>query len=136
MTTSETGLTSIRLEVSAGELIDKLTILYIKKEKIRDEARRVNILNELRALEPPRTKLIREFPQTLALETKLRGINEALWNIEDAIRECEERREFGSRFIELARAVYKTNDERAVVKRAINLLCRSSIVEEKSYNAK
>jgi hypothetical protein len=120
--------------VSIGEVVDKITILEIKASRLRDEAKLRNVHQELRAL----TEAFDErFPdvdeEVMALFAALRSVNETLWEIEDEIRECERRQSFESRFIELARAVYRTNDERAALKRAINLRLGSGLIEEKSY---
>ncbi len=119
--------------VSYGELIDKITILEIKSERIADEKKLVNVRHELNLLE----QTWQESPgasQDIAGErAELKRINEALWEIEDEIRLKEADADFGPRFIELARAVYVTNDERAAVKRRINDQLGSEIVEEKSY---
>jgi hypothetical protein len=114
-------------------LIDKVTILLIKKERIADPAKLASVAREFLALEPPRSALLAEFPAAAPLEVELKRVNEALWEIEDSIRECEARKDFGSRFIALARAVYQTNDKRAEIKKNINSVCNARIVEEKSY---
>ena len=124
----------ILIEVGAGELIDKLTILHIKHERFADAVKRANVARELLSLEAARSNLVCEFPAVAALEVELRAINEVLWKVEDAIRECEAHNDFGPSFVELARAVYKNNDTRAELKRKINLLCGARIIEEKSYN--
>ncbi len=121
------------IEVGAGELLDKLTILRIKLDRIQDPAKRINVEYEERVLAAVRTKYLPEVPTLDALENELRRINEALWQIEDDIRACEAAKDFGPRFIELARSVYKQNDRRALVKKKINTYCGSTIVEEKSY---
>ena len=120
------------VEVSAGELFDKLTILHIKAERISDREKLSNVKREIEAL----TKVsadIEAFPALGELQQQLKEANERLWVIEDSIREHEQRRDFGPRFIELARAVYLTNDHRARLKREINMLLKSRLVEEKSY---
>lgn len=119
--------------VSPGELLDKLTILDIKSERISDPAKLANVRHERELLERVwrdsglETEAIRE------LRADLKRVNEALWVIEDDIRDEERQGRFGERFIELARAVYVTNDERAAIKKQINLALGSAIVEEKSY---
>lgn len=122
-----------RVPVSHGELIDKITILEIKSERIRDAAKRANVQTELDLLnqewagnEASRTDISSERRQ-------LRKVNEALWEIEDCIRMKEKARSFDAEFIELARSVYVRNDERAALKRAINEKLGSTLVEEKSY---
>lgn len=124
---------SVLVPVSWGEVIDKITILEIKAERIADAAKLANITNELDELVAVRE---REFPahvQLAVLAAELKAINEKLWVVEDDIRDCERAKDFGAKFVELARAVYYTNDERAAVKRKINDLLGSALVEEKSY---
>ncbi len=119
--------------VSAGELIDKITILRVKATRIGDAAKEANVKAELALLEETAA---RELPQSAALEdlvAQLTQINAALWDIEDGKRDCERRQDFGPTFVELARRVYIDNDRRAAVKRQINTLVGSEIVEEKSY---
>jgi tetratricopeptide (TPR) repeat protein len=120
------------VEVSAGELLDKLTILRITEQRISDPQKRKNIRTEMEALAGVRESL-RPSHELKELEKQLAAVNEQLWDVEDAIRECERAGDFGSRFIELARSVYRTNDQRSALKRAINDLLGSAIVEEKSY---
>jgi hypothetical protein len=123
----------IRVPLSVGELIDKLTILDIKAERIADAARRANVVREQTLL---RETVKQSVPASAGLDrltADLRSVNEALWVIEDEIRDLERAKDFGARFVELARAVYITNDKRAVLKKDINLLTGSDIVEEKSY---
>lgn len=125
----------IFVEVGAGELIDKITILLIKLERISDPSKLMNITHELETLQPARQNLVYMYPGVEVLETELQVINEALWIIEDDIRACEGAKDFGPVFIELARSVYIQNDKRAEVKKKINLLCNASIIEEKSYQS-
>lgn len=119
--------------VSWGELLDKITILEIKDRRIADAAKRANVRRELDALnaEVARHGTLPE--GTAALMDELRAVNEALWDIEDEVRDCERRQDFGPRFVELARGVYHSNDRRAAVKRRLNDLLGSELVEEKSY---
>jgi hypothetical protein len=126
---------SIRIEVAPGEIIDKLTILEIKRERIEDEAKRRNVSYEWDVLTRDLAAAVAATPELDALRAALKEINLKLWVIEDDIRDCERAKDFGPKFIELARAVYFTNDERAAVKRRINELLNSAIVEEKSYAA-
>lgn len=122
------------MPVSWGELLDKITILEIKRERIgRPEARR-NVETELRVLSEVAEPVLatRGVDRLLA---RLRSVNEELWEIEDAIRECEAEGEFGDDFIALARAVYITNDERARIKRELNDRLGSGLIEEKGYAA-
>ena len=126
-------MTQIAVPVSHGELIDKLTILEIKSERIVDPAKLTNIHNELEALNSawqgdPAAAIDITDPRS-----RLKDINQALWDIEDEIRIKEKAQAFDERFIELARAVYVTNDQRADVKREINEKLGSTLVEEKSY---
>lgn len=120
------------VEVSAGELLDKLTILHIKFERITDPDKLRNVRAEIAALTTV-SATIESSPELMELEQKLKRANEQLWEIEDAIREHEQRQDFGPTFVELARAVYITNDHRAHLKRDINALLKSRLVEEKSY---
>ena len=123
----------IFIEVGAGELIDKLTILEIKLEKINSSEKLQNIRFEIAALNPARQRLLDAFPNLHKLQIELKAINEGLWVIEDDIRLCEKNKDFGNTFIELARSVYIQNDKRAEIKKKINILCNAQIVEEKSY---
>lgn len=125
--------TTILTPVAPGELIDKITILRIKSERIADDAKLANVRRELEALNATRAAEIAETDELARLDAALQEVNEALWEIEDDIRDCEREGDFGDEFIRLARAVYRTNDRRAALKKEINLLLGSSIVEEKSY---
>ena len=119
--------------ISVGELLDKISILEIKADAISDPAKQANVRRELAALEAVRGREIAAMPELAALYAELKSVNQALWQIEDEIRECERGGEFGQRFIELARGVYRINDRRAVLKRRINELTGSDLIEEKSY---
>lgn len=119
--------------VSWGELIDKITILEIKNARIADPVKRANVARELAALVAARDAAGTVPPPVAALADELREVNEALWEIEDAIRECEAAGDFSARFVALARDVYRTNDRRAALKRRINQAMGSELVEEKSY---
>ncbi|AKS41470.1 DUF6165 family protein [Wenzhouxiangella marina] len=119
--------------VSPGELLDKLSILDIKSERIDDSIKLANVRLERELLEKVWSDSRLETEEIVALRAELKRINEALWEIEDDIRICEKNDDFGPRFIELARAVYVTNDQRAAIKKKINLALGSAIVEEKSY---
>jgi hypothetical protein len=125
---------SVMTEVSWGELIDKYTILAIKAERLNDAAKLQNVRTELEALAPARQKAY-GIADISSLEAELKTVNETLWVIEDDIRDCERAKDFGTTFIELARAVYHRNDERAAFKRQINEKLGSRLVEEKSYRA-
>lgn len=124
---------SLMIEVGAGELIDKITILKIKAVHMTDPGKLRNVKHELDVLSRARTENLNKSNELDRLEDALRMVNEALWVIEDDIRTCEAARDFGPKFIELARSVYIQNDKRASIKKSINELCGSSIVEEKSY---
>jgi hypothetical protein len=118
--------------VSVGELLDKISILAIKRERIADTAKRANVEQEYLALTETSEKLA--LPDAVKpLLGQLKAVNEALWEIEDDIRACEAKSDFGTRFIELARSVYKQNDKRAALKAEINRLCNSSLREEKFH---
>ena len=124
---------SVMVPVSWGELIDKITILEIKQQKLADPAALENVRTELTLLAAVRDEA-GPLPAGVAQATDaLREVNEELWRIEDDIRDCERDKNFNKTFIELARAVYKTNDRRAALKREINTLMNSDIYEEKSY---
>jgi hypothetical protein len=122
----------MQVEISIGELLDKLSILYIKSKFITDPIKLLNVQKEIRVLEP----LSQEFfssPEIKNLFGELETVNFQLWKIEDDIREKEKSQEFDQEFIDLARAVYFTNDRRAEIKKQINLQTGSNLVEEKSY---
>jgi len=123
----------ISVPVSWGELVDKITILEIKIDHIHDEQKRANICRELESLRDVFEKNCPEQEKVGQLKSDLRKINEKLWVIEDDIRKCEKEKDFGQRFIELARAVYMSNDQRAALKREINTVLKSELFEEKSY---
>lgn len=121
------------LPVAWGEVFDKWTILTIKQERLQDEAKIANVAKERQEIEKVIGDVAR-FPADLgALVDALKAINAALWDIEDGKRRCEREKDFGADFIQLARLVYMKNDERARIKKDINLLLGSAIVEEKSY---
>jgi len=128
-----TDLSPPMIPIGPGELIDKITILQIKTERMDDEAKLKNVRHELDVLEAARRVHLPDVSGLPELEADLKGVNGDLWVIEDDIRGCESDRDFGPRFIELARSVYRQNDKRAAMKKEINLLCGSAIVEEKSY---
>ena len=120
-------------ELSAGELFDKISILEIKKNKIKDKGKRNIVLKELSSLQETASENIKKSKSITKLYKKLKFVNLKLWKIEDDIRDCERKRNFGEKFIKLARAVYFTNDERSLVKNKINKLTKSNISEVKSY---
>ncbi len=126
----------MKIEVSNGEIIDKYTILEIKLSQIKDSNKLKNIQHEYDVLTPD----VKSIYETCSDEDHLKKlhndlltINKKLWDIEDDIRECERAQDFGQKFIDLARAVYYTNDDRSDVKKAINIFTGSDLVEEKSY---
>lgn len=125
-------MSAILIPVSAGELVDKITILRVKAERI-DAAKRANVQKELALLEAVASKRLAASPVLDGLIAELLAVNAALWDIEEGKRDCERRGDFGPGFVELARAVYRENDRRAAIKRRINDLTGSEIVEEKSY---
>jgi hypothetical protein len=124
---------SLKVEIAPGELIDKITILEIKSERMDDPAKLENVRRELEILSATRDTKLTASGGLDELAAKLKNVNEKLWVIEDDIRDCEAAGDFGETFIGLARAVYQTNDERARLKREINVLLGSEIIEEKSY---
>jgi uncharacterized protein DUF6165 len=124
---------ALQAPLSVGELIDKITILEIKSERIADAGKLANIRHELTLLRGLQAHAGLTGARMDAFAAELKAVNVALWEIEDAIREQEAAADFGARFVELARAVYRNNDRRAAIKRAINLGFGSEIVEEKSY---
>ena len=123
----------ILVPTAPGELIDKLTILRLKSERIADAVKLANVAHERKVLQVIADQALPESKKLGLLWETLYQINASLWVIEDDIRECESRQDFSAEFIRLARAVYQTNDRRAAVKKQINLLLGSAIVEEKSY---
>ena len=123
----------INVPISPGELVDKITILEIKKEFIKNDSKLKNINHEYDLLMQIYMTQISETNGISELKNKLKEINLELWKIEDDIRDCEREKSFSDTFIELARSVYFTNDRRSKVKLEINLLLNSNLVEEKSY---
>ena len=124
----------MKVEVSNGELLDKLTILELKMSNISDDKKLINVKKEFNELSPLAKLLFEKFKDELLSKYKeLALINSQLWKIEDDIRECEKNKNFGEKFVALARAVYFTNDKRSDVKKQINILTGSGFIEEKSY---
>ena len=119
--------------VSWGELIDKITILEIKAARLKNAAALANVNKELKLLAAQADAALKTSAELPALKQRLTKVNEALWEIEDKIREKEAGQEFDAGFVALARSVYQNNDERAAIKRQINTLLASELVEEKSY---
>ena len=128
-----TKLDKILAEISAGELIDKITILEIKKAKITNKDKLVEIEKELLSLNDTMKKFIPNNSEISKFKNSLKDINLKLWEIEDGKRSAEKNNDFGEKFVELARKVYKFNDERAKIKLAINNSLGSNIKEVKSY---
>jgi hypothetical protein len=125
-------MTIPKVPISWGELIDKITILEIKVERLPSESARANAAKELGLLREIAGPVLAG-SEAKALVARLKALNEALWEIEDGIRDHERSGNFDSAFIELARSVYKRNDERGSVKRELNLALDSDLIEEKSY---
>jgi hypothetical protein len=121
----------MKIEVSNGEIIDKITILLIKSEKIKDESKLKNVSNELCELLPLLS--IININQEHPLFDKLYTVNLKLWEVEDSLRIMERDKSFNLEFIESARSVYYLNDDRAKIKKEINIITESTLVEEKSY---
>ena len=126
-------MSELLVPVSYGELLDKIAILQIKSERMSDPAKLANVRNELSALEKTWMAHPAAGNDVAKLRADLKAVNERLWDIEDDIRVCEQKQDFGQEFIRLARAVYFENDERARIKKDINVALGSAYVEEKSY---
>ncbi len=126
-------LSTITVDISPGELLDKISILEIKSARMTDAGKLENVRYELALLRKTWEDSVDASDSLKDFESELRSVNERLWDIEDAIRVCEATQDFGSTFVALARSVYTTNDRRAEIKRQINTMLGSSIVEEKSY---
>ena len=123
----------VAIEISPGELFDRLTILEIKAQRVSDPEKLRNVKLELDLLSQVRDRELKNRAELVGLVGELRVVNETLWKVEDDIRDCERAKQFDARFIELARSVYRLNDQRAALKRKINVAVGSKIVEEKSY---
>jgi hypothetical protein len=124
---------SVAVEISFGELIDKITILEIKSGAAHDEASRRNVLHELALLQQRREQALPASSRLDGLQDELKAINQRLWTIEDRLRVMESAQQFDQEFIDLARDVYRTNDRRSRVKRSVNDEFQSAIVEEKIF---
>lgn len=122
----------MKIEISNGEILDKISILEIKKARINNEEKLANVEKEWMELWPLYEKLVTT-DEVAWKYNELKSVNEQLWEIEDEIREWEERYHFGDKFIQLARLVYITNDRRAKIKKELNRLTGSELMEEKSY---
>ena len=125
---------TILIQVSPGELIDKMTILEVKLARMSDPAKLVNVRRVHAMIAQTFRENIADSPALATLIAELKAANSALWTIEDDIREHERKGDFGESFVKLARSIYRINDERAAIKRRINVLLGSAIVEEKSYS--
>lgn len=124
---------TIEVPLSFGEVLDKITILEIKSERIKDAKKISNVRLELDALNRIWELEIQDTSRIADLRVQLKAVNEELWDIEDDIRTQEAKQDFGLQFVSLARSVYFTNDRRAAIKKEVNLLLGSRFVEEKSY---
>ena len=124
---------TILTPVSIGELINKITILEIKAERIDDAGKLANVRTELEGLQPLLAAQVQRAPQLHELKQQLKAINLRMWEIQDALREHEAAQTFDDAFIQLARGVYQTNGQRVTVKNHINQLAGSTLVEEKQY---
>ena len=125
----------ILVPISVGELVDKISILKIKKKKILNKVKQKNIIKELNFLEKIYKSNFKKNKKLKLYEKELIEINKTLWEIEDKIRSCESKNDFNKTFISLARAVYINNDKRSLIKKKINLLTGSNIIEEKFYKS-
>lgn len=125
----------IMIQISPGELLDKVSILQIKREKITNTEKLHNIETEIQSLSLSFDNVMRSDARLPDLYQSLLTVNKMLWEIEDRIREHEERKDFLETFVELARSVYINNDRRSEIKREINTVLNSDLVEEKSYRA-
>ncbi len=125
----------MKIEVSTGEILDKFSILIIKRSNIMDDAKLDNIQKEIDELLPMFISITCKDKKVYDKYIDLAIVNKELWDIEDDIRECERQKDFGDKFVQLARSVYIKNDQRAEIKKEINLLTNSDIVEEKSYES-
>ena len=123
----------IEVPVATGDLIDRITILEIKAARFTDAAKAANVRTELALLCQRRNAALAPDPALDELAARLKALNEQLWDLEDQIRDCERREDFGPAFVSTARRIYHTNDERAAVKRKINVATGSKLIEEKSY---
>lgn len=124
----------MKIEVSNGEIADKFSILLIKRSNIKDDTKLDNVEKEIDWIIPIFLKVVKK-KEVYDKYLDLAVVNKELWDIEDDIRECERQKDFGDKFIQLARSVYIKNDRRAEIKKEINLLTNSGIVEEKSYDS-
>jgi hypothetical protein len=124
----------ILIPVSVGELLDKKTILEIKRERMTDAAQLANVELELALLRAASAAAPPASAELQQLEAELRNVNAQIWDLENSVRRCEQAGLFGEEFVRTARAIYASNDRRAAIKRRINAVSHSTIVEEKSHN--
>lgn len=124
---------SVKVEVSYGELLDKISILEIKRSRATAPEQRHNIETELATLLATRDRAVSDDAPIADTYDRLKDVNERLWTVEDDLRDCERRGAFGAAFVELARSVYRLNDQRARLKRELNAALGSELVEEKLY---
>ena len=127
------GSKDLRVPISVGELFDKITILEIKEARIADAVKQENVTKELAVLSAIAGESLQLSDEGLRIVDELRRVNGQLWDVEDKIRDCERHKDFGNHFVELARSVYRHNDERALLKKQLNEMTGSDLVEEKSY---
>lgn len=125
----------VEVPMAIGELIDKITILEIKSERLNDAAKLASVRSELKILSERRAASLPSDPMIDLLAARLKDANSRIWYLEDTIRDCDRRKDFGTNFVNTAKKIYRTNDERAAIKREINLACGSAIIEVKSYAA-
>lgn len=123
----------ILIPLAPGELVDKITILKIKSERMDDPEKLANVRRELELLRQEQGRHIPDDPAIAEMEARLEEVNGRIWDLEDIIRDCDRKKDFGEVFLDTARKIYRTNDERAAIKKQINLHLGSQIVEEKSY---
>jgi hypothetical protein len=130
---ASSAVASIAIEVAPAELIDRITILELKSERLTSESALRNVRTELASLSAARARTIAATPALDALCAELRGVNERLWSLEETVRAMEAEQDFGPKFIESVRAIMHTNDRRAAVKQAINRMLNASFLDEKSF---
>ena len=123
----------VSIEISPGELIDKISILEIKEERISEPDKLRNVRHQLRMLQEARERNLDSSVALTELEARLKAVNDILWEVEDALRACEAVQDFGPGFVDLARSVYKTNDQRAALKKQIDTLFGAAITDEKQH---